>query len=185
MMTIERGTLADENSSLAERYAAIQENYLSAQEEFTNLKQDFTQLQLAKETLEQKLKDMADSRVKLKTIIVESDDDEEEEVAFKEEYFSEEDAFFEELEEEVAARKDTIEGEVLAVNKEYEFLVVSLGLKDGITEDSDISIYRGYNLVAIGGIEKLYENISAVIVNDIGQLRKIKVGDLAVASVEE
>ena len=63
--------------------------------------------------------------------------------------------------------------------------MVNIGLKDGISEDSDISIYRGYNLIAIGGVEKLYENISAVIVNDIEQLRQIKVGDVAVASVEE
>lgn len=153
MLTMERSAIEGERTRFAEKSAVVQQDLVS-------LKRQFDQLQQAKEVLEQKLKSVMDSRVKLKTIIVEPEPSEEESIAEK-----------------------TVEGEVLAVNKEYEFLVISLGANSGMSMNSDISIYRSSELIAIARVEKLYENISAVIVNDKGQMSRIRVGDAVVATV--
>jgi len=155
LVKLESGTLEGEKSNLADSYLLIQQN-------FVKLQNDFYQLQESKEVLEQRLKNAMDSRVKLKTIIVEP-----------------------EQHAEISSIEKTIEGEVLAVNREYEFLVINLGLNSGLNTDSDVSIYRSSELVAMAQIEKLYDNISAVVVNDKGQMENVKVGDTVVASMGE
>jgi len=159
LVKLESGTLEGEKSDLADRYLLIQQN-------FAKLQNDFYQLQESKEVLEQRLKNAIDSRVRLKTIIVEP----------------EQHAETAPIEETI---EKTIEGEVLAVNKEYEFLVINLGLNSGLNRDSDVSIYRSSELVAMAKIEKLYDNISAVVVNDKRQMENVKVGDSVVASIGE
>ena len=156
---LESGTLEGEKSDLSDRYLLIQQN-------FAKLQDDFYRLQQSKEVLEQRLKNAMDSRVKLKTIIVEP----------------EQHAEAAPIEETI---EKTIEGEVLAVNREYEFLVINLGLNNGLNTDSDVSIYRSSELVAMAQIEKLYDNISAVVVNDKKQMENVKVGDTVVASIGE
>lgn len=159
----ERSNLAEELSSLQGEYAILKTN--------------FDQLQETKEMLEQKLKEAIRSGVKLKTIIVGPE---------KEEKGPE--AGYRETAEPAstsAQAKPTVTGEVLAVNKEYEFLVISLGANNGITADSEVSIYKGDELIAQARVEKLYDNISAVIINDKAQLDKVKVGNTAVGTVEK
>ena len=159
LVKLESGTLEGEKSDLSDSYLLIKQN-------FAKLQDDFYRLQQSKEVLEQRLKNAMDSRVKLKTIIVEP----------------EQHAEAAPIEETI---EKTIEGEVLAVNREYEFLVINLGLNSGLNTDSDVSIYRSSELVAMAQIEKLYDNISAVVVNDKKQMENVKVGDTVVASVGE
>lgn len=157
MVSVERGVLEDEKSNLAEKSAVVQQSYLS-------LQKDFEQLQQAKEILEAKLKDVMGSSVRLKTIIVEP-----------------EEGFEAPMKEAV---KETTEGEVLAVNREYEFLVISIGLNSGLSGDSDVSVYRDSELIAVAKIEKLYEHIAAVVVENKKQLMRVKPGDTIVATIE-
>ncbi len=161
----ERGLLEQEKSAIIKKLTDIQNNYAV-------LKKDFEQLQQAKEAIEAKLKNIIASSIKLNTIIVEPE--------------PEERGFGTGSTEEEAATsaKENIEGEVLAVNKEYEFLVINIGLGSGLKENAEVSVYRGAELIAVGKAEKLYENISAVIVEDKEKLSKVKVGDTAVVSVE-
>lgn len=155
LIKAERSALENEKITLVSKSTQIQHDLLAMVEEFE-------QLQKAKEVLEQRLKGMMDSSVKLKTIIVEPEPAEEEREALV---------------------KKTVAGEVLAVNKEYEFLVINLGRINGLDADSGISIYRSSELIAIAKIEKLYENISAIVIDDKGQLDRVKVGDAVVATL--
>jgi len=155
LIEAERSALENEKVTLVSKAIDIQQDLLVMGEEFD-------QLRMAKEVLEQKLKGMLDSSVKLKTIIVEPEPAEEEKEALIEE---------------------TVAGEVLAVNKEYEFLVINLGRINGLDTDSGVSIYRSSELIAIAKIEKLYENISAIVIDDKRQLERVKVGDAVVATL--
>lgn len=71
------------------------------------------------------------------------------------------------------------EGKILVVNKEFNFIVVSVGNNKGITQGIVFGIYRGGNLIGKAQVEKVYETMSAAnILPDSGE---IKEGDLAKA----
>ena len=183
MLTLEHGSKDNEMEGVREQSQMWEQR-------FSRLEGEFNQLQLAKEGLEDKLKNIMDSQVKLKTIIVEPEDEHTlssippQDTASIATYETYENPYQRSRTRE-RKKKKTIEGEVLAVNKEYEFLVISVGATSGLGVNSDISIYRSNELVAMGKVEKLYENISAAIANDKGQLSNIKVGDTVVATVRE
>jgi hypothetical protein len=154
-----------EDTSVTTELLAIQDDYYALQE-------DYDQLQQSKEILEHRLQDMMRSGVKLQTIVVEPEEREPERPQ----------RFTRVAEPEPV---ETVTGEVLAVNKEYEFLVVNLGMNSGITKDSDISIYKGNELMGTATVEKLYDNISAVVVSDKKQLNQIKIGDTVIGTVDK
>ena len=145
-----------EQGQLESERSSTSRELKAIREDFAMLREDFSQLQQAKDILEDKLKSMANSGIELEKIVVEP-----------------------------KSEDRTIEGEILAVNKEYEFLVVNLGLSSGVDMNSPISIYRDAELLAMGKIEKLYENISAVVVDSGQSLDDIKVGDMAIGMLNE
>lgn len=64
----------------------------------------------------------------------------------------------------VSPEKETsasLEGKVLAVNKDYNFAVINLGSKDGIDIGSVFSVYHNDQYVGDIGVEKIYDSISA------------------------
>ncbi|PIU41590.1 MAG: hypothetical protein COS99_04570 [Candidatus Omnitrophica bacterium CG07_land_8_20_14_0_80_42_15] len=192
----EKSTLESEKAELEKERAALQAerskitgDLLATQTSLAKVKEDFEQLQQAKEVLEQKLKDAMNSGVKLETIVVEPTGSTEfskaESREAKEEISYAEKETKNTKEPEEAIEEGDIRGEVLAVNKEYEFLVINLGVSNGINEDSQILIYRESDLIAKGNIEKLYENISAVVVDNKDELRKVKIGDVVIAKLNK
>jgi len=54
-----------------------------------------------------------------------------------------------------------LEGKVLVVNKEFNFIVISLGSKDGIGLGDVFSVYRGKEYIGDVKIEKVHEGMSA------------------------
>lgn len=66
-----------------------------------------------------------------------------------------------------------IEGKVLVVNKEFNFIVVGAGNNKGITPGVVFGIYRGGTLVGKAKVEKVYETMSAAnIMPDSGDIRE-------------
>lgn len=55
----------------------------------------------------------------------------------------------------------SIEGEVLVVNREFNFIVISLGKQDDLKEGDRLSVYDGDKLLGQVYIETVRENISA------------------------
>jgi len=72
-----------------------------------------------------------------------------------------------------------VEGKVLVVNKEFNFIVVAAGNNKGIAPGVTFGVYRNGKLVAKAQVEKVYETMSAAnILPDSGD---IKEGDIAKA----
>lgn len=55
----------------------------------------------------------------------------------------------------------TLQGKVVSVNQEYEFIVVDLGKKDGLEIGALLGIYRKNNLIGKARVEEVRKGISA------------------------
>lgn len=69
------------------------------------------------------------------------------------------------------------EGKILVVNKEFNFVVVSLGNNKGIIRGTIFGIYRDGDLIGRAEVEKVYETMSAA--NILPDSEAIREGDLA------
>jgi len=54
-----------------------------------------------------------------------------------------------------------LEGKVTVVNKEYDFVVINLGEKDGVSKGDQFSIYREGKVIGDIRVEKVHESMSA------------------------
>lgn len=66
---------------------------------------------------------------------------------------------------------------VLKINKEFDFIIIDAGQKDGVEIGRDIEIYRDNQLVGKGRIEKVYESLSAAAILPEFNKDDIKEGD--------
>lgn len=71
-----------------------------------------------------------------------------------------------------------LEGKVMVVNREFNFVVVNLGSKEGIQSGTTVSISREDKPIATAQVERIYENMSAATVTDEVKKGSIKEGDL-------
>lgn len=60
-----------------------------------------------------------------------------------------------------AAQQGAMEGKVLVVNKDYNFIVINLGNKDGINLGDVFSVYHGNKFIGDVKVEKLHEAMAA------------------------
>lgn len=70
-------------------------------------------------------------------------------------------------------------GEILIVNREFDFVVVNLGENDGVKEGMVLDIYRDNNLLSQAKVETVRTSISAATLIDKGAVSKIRAGDKA------
>jgi len=68
---------------------------------------------------------------------------------------------FEKIRQEVMVRDDSLEGEILVVNRAFNFVVVSLGKADGVKEGDRFSIYDNENHLGEVEVETVRKTISA------------------------
>lgn len=61
----------------------------------------------------------------------------------------------------IPAKGTTAEGKVLVINREYDFVVVNLGSKDGIRKGSRFAVLRGEKPIMNVEVDKVYDNMSA------------------------
>ncbi len=70
-----------------------------------------------------------------------------------------------------------LEGKVLVINKDYNFLVTNLGKKDGIAVGDTFSIFHGADYVGDVKIEKIHDSMSAAGFTVAGIKEKVNEGD--------
>lgn len=71
----------------------------------------------------------------------------------------------------------SLEGKVLVVNREFNFIVVSLGSKDGVRAGSRFSVVREGEPIGTVEVERLYENMAAANVLPEATRKEILEGD--------
>ncbi|MFH1354770.1 MAG: hypothetical protein ABIH19_01275 [Candidatus Omnitrophota bacterium] len=128
------------------------------QEDIKNKEGQLEELSAQKAELEVKLKDLKQSgaqRVELGTIVVSP----EETLSAK----SMEAVIVKDVRpEEVAlASSSGLEGKVLVVNKDYNFVVINLGVQDGVTLGNEFSVYRKKQFLGDVKIEKVHDSMAA------------------------
>lgn len=72
------------------------------------------------------------------------------------------------------------EGNVLVVNKEYNFIVISLGVKDGVSVGDVFSVYHGNKYVGDVKVEKVHDSMSAAGFSSADLKNKVSEGDKVV-----
>lgn len=82
-----------------------------------------------------------------------------------------------ELKKIVVKLTPPVEGKILEVNKEYDFVVIDLGVGDNIKNGDLFNIYRQGQLIARAVAENIYEEMSSVMVLDEWQDVPILNGD--------
>jgi vacuolar-type H+-ATPase subunit I/STV1 len=79
-----------------------------------------------------------------------------------------------------AASAKPAEGKVLVVNKEYNFAVISLGSKDGVSLGDLFSVYSGEKYIGDVRVEKLHDSMSAAGFMSEDIRNRVKEGDRVV-----
>lgn len=70
------------------------------------------------------------------------------------------------------------EGKILVVNREFNFVVVNLGSKDGLKAGAQLSIWRGNKAVAKAQVERIYDNMAAATLLTEEQKGQVQEGNL-------
>ncbi len=71
-----------------------------------------------------------------------------------------------------------IEGQVLVVNKEFAFVVINVGEKDGIKNAEVLDVYRGNELLGKVQVERIYDTMSSAIILPKYTKKELKEGDI-------
>ena len=112
------------------------------------LKAQLNELKTAKESLEKKLKDTISRKgIKLEKIVVKPESGE-----------------------------VVPEGQVLVVNKEFDFVVINLGESDGLKVGTKLQVYKDDLMLGMIEVEKIYGNMAAATMLPDMQKDKIKEG---------
>lgn len=147
-----------------------------AQNEVKSMQSKLVVLDSNKKDLELKIKDLEDKStgVELGKIVVNPEPVKADNVKGKKKA-----AAVKVANEAVSAEK-SLEGKVLVVNKEYNFVVINLGSRDGVGLGQVFSIYQGKNLIGDVKVEKLHDSMAAAgfILDDTKN--KVKEGDSVV-----
>lgn len=89
---------------------------------------------------------------------------------------------------EEVAKKETpasaLEGKILVVNKDYNFVVINLGSKDGVEVGNIFSVYHNNNYVGDVKVEKVHDSMSAADFVSIDIKDKVNEGDKVVQKIE-
>ncbi|MCG2704118.1 MAG: hypothetical protein L6366_07090 [Candidatus Omnitrophica bacterium] len=71
-----------------------------------------------------------------------------------------------------------LEGQVLVVNKEFAFVVINIGEKDGIQESQVLDVYRGQDLLGKVKVERIYDTMSSAVILPEATKQELKEGDI-------
>jgi chromosome segregation ATPase len=72
----------------------------------------------------------------------------------------------------------SLEGQVLVVNKEFAFVVINLGQKDGLKESEILNVYRGQQFLGKVQVERIYDTMSSAVILPDVTAEEIKEGDM-------
>lgn len=82
-------------------------------------------------------------------------------------------------EKPIAEEKPTskLSGQILKINKEFDFIIIDAGNKDGVSVGSILEIYRDSKVLGRAQIEKVYDSLSAAAILPEYTKNEIKEGD--------
>ncbi len=158
-----RGQLEDERSEKE----ALTEDLAKAKQSYQALSNELTTLRQAKEALEKRVKEMLAARAKeAEQIVVTAPAGAAPAVTptvrgSTSSPRTGEGSVRPELVEGRTPGAKTLEGKVLVVNREYDFVVISLGSKDAVKKGTRFAVWRGDKQVMSIEVDKLYDNMSA------------------------
>lgn len=136
------------------------------------IKEQLEQIRMAKDALEERIialnrRNKSRGGVELKKIIVEEDPGKKVKIA------RQSPPKVVKLPEEVS-----MQGQVLVVNKEFAFVVVNIGEKDGIKGAEILEVYRGNKLLGRVQVERIYDTMSSAVILLEFTKDEIKEGDI-------
>lgn len=143
-------------STLAEQLASAQQDYQTTQAELQDLRR-------SKQTLEAKLKDLTGAHpVELEKVVVKK---------------SEMNFAGTQPDTGTAVAVGALEGQVLVVNREFDFIVVNLGKTQGVSVGKTMQVVRGQDVLGTVRVEKVYDTLSAAAILPDAKKDQIKEGD--------
>ncbi len=152
----------------------ITEKLTKVNSEFDDVKSQLGQIRMAKEALENRIiqlkrkKELKNS-VELETIVVDQNSNLLGEVSNK----AEPTAYYKPL-----PPPAKLEGQVLVVNKEFAFVVVNIGEKDGIKNSQILTVFRGTKPIGKVQVERIYDTMSSAVILPGQTMKDIQEGDI-------
>jgi hypothetical protein len=70
------------------------------------------------------------------------------------------------------------EGEIIVVNREYDFIVMNLGRSHGLSEGQEFRVVRGDEVLGTVKVEKIYNELSAAAILPTSRKDQIREGDI-------
>ena len=163
--------LIDDIMEAKEQRVGFIQKLAQAEDGYRKLKAQLQVVVQAKETLEKKVKEIiAQKGVELEKIIVQPGG------------FYPEMPAYESGPPAVIERDIIADGEVLVVNKKFDFVIVNLGKSNGLGLGDGLEIRRGGKFIAEARIEKLYNQMSAASILPQYKSSNIKQGDEVIIS---
>ncbi len=164
-LTTEMSKIRKESADAAQRLekerAALNEELAKAKQSYQTLSNELTTLRQAKEALEKRVKEMlAVQANEAERIVVKPAPG----------------AAAPKLADLPSAKM--LEGKVLVVNREFNFIVVNLGSKDGVKSGTQFNVLRANKSIGKAQVERLYDNMAAATLLVEEQKGQIKEGDL-------
>ena len=159
-------TQEDEKKAITEELAKAKQSYQALSNELTTLRQ-------AKEALERRVKEMLTSQAsEAEKIVVKPAQS-----SASEESTSAAAAPAAAAPSQAAPSAKATSGKVLVVNREFNFVVVNLGTKDGMQIGTKVTIFRNDKKIGSAQVERVYENMSAATLLAEEQKGQSKEGD--------
>ncbi|MBU1043797.1 MAG: hypothetical protein KJ915_05295 [Candidatus Omnitrophica bacterium] len=152
----------------------ISEKLTKVNSEFDDVKTQLGQIRMAKEALENRIiqlkrkKELNDS-VELETIVVDQNPN----MSGQAISAPAKTSLYQPL-----PQPAKLEGQVLVVNKEFAFVVVNIGEKDGIKNSEILSVFRGTEMLGKVQIERIYDTMSSAVILQEQAIKDIQEGDI-------
>ncbi|MBI4226914.1 MAG: hypothetical protein HY600_01405 [Candidatus Omnitrophica bacterium] len=153
---------------------AMADELAKAKQDVKRVQDDLTQLRQAKEALERRVKEMMSAEATPDTIVVTPSPGA---AAVPVPGASAKPTQTVPPLKGLAAAGPASAGSVLVVNKEFSFIVVSLGERDGLKPGQLLDVFRGNKPIAKVQVERVYENMSAANILPEQSKVEIKEGD--------
>lgn len=155
------------------------ENKLKKSEDaFTNVQKELASLKLAKDSLEEKLSELESkgSSVQLDKIVVSNTQKQEEPKT------QNKDQETPKKTEPAPALTTALEGKILVVNKEYDFVVINLGRKDNINVGDAFDVLRKNKKLGQIKVEEVRDTMSVAVPVSKALMKQVKEEDKVVVS---
>ena len=154
----ELNSLRSELKRFKTQFSQLQERYNELSQKNEQLSNKLQQLRLAKKVLESKMGvsgaiSEEEEGVSLGTVVVKPDEPEKE------------------------GRSQVLQGRVLVVNREFNFVMVDLGKINGIQPGAIFGIYHAGELIAKAKVEKVYDDMCSAIILDEGKKAEVEEDD--------